>query len=1379
MKKLFLSALATLLLTLPTLAQNNVWSLPPNYKTNLGVFPLPQQPGITGAWQNYHGQESEHTHAAMQDISGNLLFFVMDGFVYNKDGYVFGSIFPISAENYGVLGNAEVSIIPNPKNCQQYFIVFTETIGKLSGGGHRNRPIYATLDLSKPNVFNPIFNGNILNQYGAPYTGAAATYTAHDLRQGLTPSWENAPKYQNVFMATSKLRENNTRFLFVSNGETVWRYEVSSNGIRFDNHSFILDGGEGFGLNFRSEMELHQLSNGNYRIAVPYTAPFVSNTAQTRILITDLDNNGNIIQTSKQLLDFYKSNSPDIPVNIKGLEFSPNGNYLYITHNTNPLHTEPFQVYNILTQSFVPQTTFSTQFINEVADYKLSQIELSNDNVSGGRLYLVNSTGMATIDNADDPYNLNWNNSAQNFNYNLSTRGIQSQPNDGKSLYILPDQIDGMDYTDHFTIDLECCKINQTYDISVEDQTNEYATNGTWVDGNNPLGVNNNLTSPIYVKDNLTIKSGTNISINNMEFHFAPNAQLIIEDGARLQIRNSILTADDRCDTNAMWHGVEVWGKGVIGFQEDVCGKLLGVNSTITNAYEATANYRHKIANSKPIIGSEVPGSVGGIIQLTKVTLLNNQYDVYMEPYQNVVVLGGNSYYPDDKTFFNDCNFITTSRLKNPNVLLEHHTVLNQVNGIKFLGCKFNNSAPLGTYTYNERGTGIRTYNSKFTVTNFNSITSQFTNLYRGVNAESWNTVKTARITNTNFYNIWRGVYLKGMNLANVSDNTFDVGENLPLFPLLHPKHVSYGLYLDNCTGYKVAYNAFTTSFNGYLGTGINNSGTAANLIYKNNFSNLTVGTQAQKVNGDEKASNFQKGLAFKCNKYNNTKDYDILVSSGSVQAYQGFCNQVKSPANNQFSYTAQSGDYWLENAPETTIQSTYRYSPFTTGYNLEPRQGYFNFLNTAEQECFNLTTFNEGQSCPVLPSYDLLTLKQLKTQKEIGLENLYTGLDNNNFNYLTSIITQQPAMSNGQLKNELINASPLSSEILLTLINSNVSNGVLKDVLIQNAPLNNNLVLALINKTPTVSPGILKDILEMNAPLAQFIINELNILGLPNGTMNQINQNQNNSALAPSQTQTVEDEIAILKAEISQLQNDILRVILFDNNIDDGYKGVADFISSTPLVNTNSDKQMLVSALMANQDFSAAQQVLAQIHSNSVNADFCKLTNTLVACQQYPEREEVIATDLVLQQSVNDVAAATTNYQEVSAAQVLREFTGIGTNTVEDVEIVIPQNGGFARGSSENGDDTEIPEINEVEVVRVNLYPNPANKQFSITHNLVIENNVNILNIYDLMGRSLITKQINANEVLINAETLKTGVYFYSLTQNGVTLKTDKLLIE
>jgi len=39
-------------------------------------------------------------------------------------------------------------------------------------------------------------------------------------------------------------------------------------------------------------------------------------------------------------------------------------------------------------------------------------------------------------------------------------------------------------------------------------------------------------------------------------------------------------------------------------------------------------------------------------------------------------------------------------------------------------------------------------------------------------------------------------------------------------------------------------------------------------------------------------------------------------------------------------------------------------------------------------------------------------------------------------------------------------------------------------------------------------------------------------------------------------------------------------------------------------------------------------------------------------------------------------------------------------------------------------------------------------------------------------------TEQINASETIVKTTVLKSGIYFYSIIQNGITVKSDKLMI-
>jgi len=124
MKKLILTLAHLLILTSLIAQQNAIWSLPPNYAkfTPLGVvvdpLPTPQYDwdGITPNQPNfpsdgYDGQISEYSHNAMQNKDGDLLFFIIDGVIYDKDGHYISIM--NQSSNQPLTKNKEV---PNDKD---------------------------------------------------------------------------------------------------------------------------------------------------------------------------------------------------------------------------------------------------------------------------------------------------------------------------------------------------------------------------------------------------------------------------------------------------------------------------------------------------------------------------------------------------------------------------------------------------------------------------------------------------------------------------------------------------------------------------------------------------------------------------------------------------------------------------------------------------------------------------------------------------------------------------------------------------------------------------------------------------------------------------------------------------------------------------------------------------------------------------------------------------------------------------------------------------------------------------------------------------------------------------------------------------------------
>lgn len=126
-----------------------------------------------------------------------------------------------------------------------------------------------------------------------------------------------------------------------------------------------------------------------------------------------------------------------------------------------------------------------------------------------------------------------------------------------------------------------CCLGNVEFDY-----TSLTANTGseTWTDANNSF----NLNSPVRINGDFVVPSGADLRIDGMTFEFGMNGRVIVEQGAKLILSNSIFTGDSDCQT--MWQGVQVWGPGM-GISQNFpnTGYLLVDNSRIEHALVGAA----------------------------------------------------------------------------------------------------------------------------------------------------------------------------------------------------------------------------------------------------------------------------------------------------------------------------------------------------------------------------------------------------------------------------------------------------------------------------------------------------------------------------------------------------------------------------------------------------------------------------------------------------------------------------------------------------------------------------------------------------------------------------------------------------------------------
>lgn len=932
--KYLLFFLSLCLIFTPGIAQNPGWIIPPNYWSGSGslqALPIPtyfcDSPFLNDPndpSDGYDGQLPEFSSNMVVDPQGEIEFFIVDGHIYDGKG---NFIAYMDTGGGLVMGASETVIVPDPVNCNRYYIIATQVLN--SGQYSQKLPFVFLLDMSIANTYCggcDLYGGLI------PFTTPLGQVFALPI-EDLAPNFaQDKPKVSNAFIAASNLRPDNSRFVFISIGHAVYRFKIDSGGFTYDNYIIPFGPYSYNPLRTRSEMELVDLPNGNYRLAVTYRPSNViinGYSVWEFLYVVDLDPNGNIVGNTEKRFPMYRvttTNTINISASIKGVEFTEDGSRLYVTHTTNSVQSYAMEYYDFGTG----QIGLAPFQVNPNIDTRFSMLELTDND----RLILANENGLYELPNASSA-------TANNlvpyipFNYLPTNEGL-TFPEDFRKMYMLPDQIDGMDYDEFMVADLACCINYSAFDVDTFE-----ATSGVWSPnsgfGSNPLITGSGQDA--YIKKEIRIPAGTSLFISNLNLHFAPGARLVIENGTggqqggKLTLNNTKLTLDDRCQGAGMWLGVEVWGnstdpQGSIynssqgrlimennsKIEHALVGVLLGKRvSTITGQGPCSPIYT-------PQPGTFDFSRDGGIIQARDSRFLQNQVGVWFLQYLNP---NG----ADNVSNFTETSFIWNGLLKD-NLDLGIHASLNLVKGVKFTGCAFQNLAP-SLFPYDKAGTGIRSIQSQFYVDEYCSSTppigspcpnpnpSKFDNLTYGIGTFNSNNL-TFSVDRSSFYNNQYGIITFGTKLSKITRNKFSIPQ---------ASYQAAGCAMNNTETFTIQENQFSGlgSFlvsNSY-GVGIFSSGIINNDIYKNTFTNLNIGGQAQGINAVEitgtnypGATGFNmSGLNWTCNEfYSYMATADLAVVDGRIDLFQGFNlghptynDAVLGSARNRFSLHNES----------------------------------------------------------------------------------------------------------------------------------------------------------------------------------------------------------------------------------------------------------------------------------------------------------------------------------------------------------------------------------------------------------------------------------------------------------------------------------------
>ncbi|MGM0479301.1 MAG: T9SS type A sorting domain-containing protein [Bacteroidota bacterium] len=1331
---------------------NNLWSFPPNYldQDNFSIDPLPEVSNPV-PFDDYNGDPATNTHNVMRDMDGNVRFFVVDNRVFDSQGRLIDKMYRYSTD---IKGAAETLILPDPSDCQRYYIF---SVGREDyATNSKKEPFYAIVDLAAQNIYDNTRDGALVT----PNTIGQATAKSI---ANLTPNFygasqageEPGKKHGNIFIAATKKNCDNERFVFVSTQNGIHKYILDQNGLTYANEFIPFQLASPFNqLTVRSGMEVVQLPGGNYRIATGHKAQQSNLLGGHGLFTAELDSQGSLIPGSEQ--SFFLADEPD-PNNtaayIHGLEFSPDGSILYVTHNSNNANPNPIEYFNFDNNV----SDLEPLQVTDADDFEMSQMEIDKD----GDLVLVTEDRIAALKNPNTPNANNWNNSEivfQNTPYqpNDESTGFPANSDQNRAItsYIFPDQVGGMNYTKHLTANLACM--------------GETSSSSTWSPGNNPFGSAN---GEVYLDGDLIIPAGTNVQMNDMKFYFTPGSKLIVErgdannSGARLTMLRSTLTVDDRCYKDAMWNGVQVQGYAnknqfPSGSTKQGWLRTYG-NSKIEHAYIGVATSVYESQSTFPFEpGNASSSSSGGIVQASNTTFLNNRQDIVWMSYQPP---NGQ----DNRGSAKNCEFITDGELKDPNTYPFTHVNVFGCVGIDLTGNDYINETP-NLYPYNRIGSGIFSFNSQIKVKarcqslipiggqcpNFDR--SKFKNLYYGIISLSSVSGRKTTIDRSLFINNYFGALLTNNDFAEVTRNDFEVYRSAAPNETLQ----TVGLYLSGSDGYQVEANTFTEFDDPNVGTNgntygiiVNNSGTGDNEVYRNEFEDIKIGGQSQRINSENydpsTPSPNNVGLRWKCNDFNgDIFEADLAITSGRIAYQQGYCYSpavdpviaVQSPAGNRFSQSTFTSENDIAANPGVLpFDYAHHADAFTTPTNYD--------INVVSPDlCFNnlnQVNYDVNNSCPskivdlkpgvgvtpVLPSLksQLDSIKEVITSKEALIDDDQTGFL---VNYVNS-------GNDGAVKNTLLEISPyLSDEVLLAYISSNPPNGHLKQVILANAPVTDNVMEILENSN------------------------------ISNGVMNQIN----NAQVGKSERDRLISEIGYAETERSLLLNKTIRLVLEDTIMPGRLDTVAVLLEEE---SKKRRKEQLCDVYLCDRDTSQFDDTRDDIEAAFGVNNFVRIAdmNHLLSKETGAITTDTLKADNNLKQEVENIASDQNNrICAVRAEAILSMFRdSVRIPVVEDLYL----NGGNKMAATHEQSDKE-------KLSEMKLYPNPSNGN-SVT--VEIDNEAYekpTIEVVDLTGKRVDQFAFNGqNKVKIKTAEYKGGVYFVKLNDHDRFIETRKLIVQ
>jgi hypothetical protein len=867
-----------------------------------------------------------------------------------------------------------------------------------------------------------------------------------------------------------------------------------------------------------------------------------------------------------------------------------------------------------------------------------------------------------------------------------------------------------------------CCSDDLVYDYIDATLTADLSGTGT----------------PILVQGILTIPTGYDITFSDLGMQFGPNGKIIVEPGASLTLLNAQLSGLKAC--NNMWQGIEVWGNANSpdpGLQGHL---MLSGNSNISHAHygvflgrKAYCFNNHNIPGV-PLckITKFIPAYSGGYI--SSITpqpcgFEGNACDIYFTPYNFT-----------NHNKIEACDF-SGGQLRDPGYLSSNSYVYPNANNHLYPPANALQRTVYGIYiqavfdpilsgcSFSNMETAVLSFNSRHDVRACN-----FRNLTTGIDIQNTAPAFAYRhnVTDENRFlvnqneNINTAIIVSGGVNDIISDNVFLNSAVQSSF--------QNGIILKNTSGFELTYNRITKAENGLA---ITNSGPGGGLVsgtvsdaQGGNGNSFTQCLNPLTTMGDNSK------LQVKCNYFKNSETPFVWQNAGLLpnQGQNPFAQWIlmpadKAPAGNEFLpadnrtiYSTKKFYYYRHKDIWQESNSAVKVTPM--GYTV----GHFHDANVINSNRSKMPT-----SCnrKVFPNRDeaITAYKSILATLENEMVQLHADLDKGRTAELLNDLAGNPPA--GQLKKKLVSCSPLSDEVLLAFIARNQTPpGHFKEVIQPNSPVSETVFPHLEQKLPSLPQGIRQQILSWQA----------------------YNPGARTPAMVERDINETENQYQLYKNEITL---DWLRA--------DSLANVYQLLETE---NTNTDRQILAAQYLADSTIAVSAAKLAQYEVQTPeDAAWVELMSLMLALSQ--QGKTLWELDSAQEMQVRQIATSDTFSLAATNAQAILYWIYGEKPVAQEM-----------RSISFTMQEPDCQGCGTYKMM--DIFPNPSHGISMVSFAIPEFHDLANLKIYDTQGKLVWQKAFSqeVQQVEINLQGQKSGLYFISLENDGVSIANSKIVL-